>query len=114
VAIGPTKDNVTMVIGMGSSIGDIGVKVEYFFGYNKLGAVIAQFIGKKDFDSLLMASKEKYGEPKSEEPLKNIYGNEIGIQINWEMSNVAINIKYNLISGEGRLTYSYKPILGEK
>jgi hypothetical protein len=103
-----------MVIGMGSSIGDIGVKVEYFFGYNKLGAVTAQFIGKKDFDSLLMATKEKYGEPKSEEPLKNIYGNEIGIQINWEMSNVAINIKYNLISGEGRLTYSYKPILREQ
>jgi len=110
VKIGPTGDNVTMVIGKGSMIGDIGVEVHYFFYKNKLVAVAAQFDGEKDFNSLLMALKEKYGEPKSEGPLNNGYGAKIGIKINWELSNVAINIKYILIGGDGRLTYSYKPI----
>ncbi len=110
----PWEDNVTRATGVESSIGYIVVKVEYFFGQNKLGAVTAQFNGEKEFDYLLLALKGEYGEPKSEEPLNNIYGARIGTQTNWEISNVAINLRYSLVSGDGRLTYSYKPILRER
>lgn len=105
------KGNLIKVIGKGSSIGEIGVEVFYFFYKDKLYSVTAKFYGEEDFESLSIALKDKYGKPKLEEPLKNIYNNKIGSRFMWEMPNVIIDFSFNFLKGVGELNYSYKPIM---
>jgi hypothetical protein len=107
------KDNITIVIGKGSSIGEIGVGVNYFFYNNKLFTVDAKFWGESDFGSLKSALIDKYGKSESIESLKNVYGGVVGIELKWEMPKVFINCKYNLVKKEGTLSYVYKPLLAE-
>jgi hypothetical protein len=114
VDIGKTKDNTTDVLGKGSSIEEIGVGVNYSFYKNKLYFVTASIWGDKDFNSLKFALTDKYGKPKSSEPLKNIYGHSIGVKLQWDISDVIIELQYNSAKNEGNLSYAYKPFLAEQ
>jgi len=105
--------NFAIVVGKDSSIGKIGVGVDYFFYKNKLYSVITKFLSENDFNSLTLLLKEKYGEPKSTETSTNIKDQLIGVEYEWEIRDVMIGLMYDAAKKEGILYHAYKPLYEE-
>jgi len=105
--------NFAIVVGKDSSIGKIGVGVDYFFYKNKLYSVITKFLNENGFNSLTLLLKEKYGEPKSTETSTNIKDQLIGVEYEWEIREVMIGLMYDAVKKEGILYHAYKPLYEE-
>ena len=113
VKIRMEKGNFAIVVGKDSSIGKIGLGVDYFFYKNKLYSVFTKFLGGNDFNSLTLLLKEKYGEPKATETATNVEDQLVSVEYEWEMRDVMIGLKYNAVKKDGILYHAYKPLYEE-
>ena len=113
VNIRKEQGNFITVIGKDSSIGKIGVKVDYFFYKNKFYRAFAKFLIDDDVNSLILYLKDRCGEPKSTETSTNAKDQLIGLEYEWEIRDVMIGLMYDAVKKEGILYYVYKPLFEE-
>ena len=107
------QGNFITVVGKDSSIGKIGVRVDYFFYKNKFYRAFAKFLIEDDVNSLILNLKERCGEPKSTETSTDAKDQMISLEYEWEIRDVMIGLMYDAVKKEGILYYVYKPLFEE-
>jgi len=91
----------------GKTIGKVRIDtIGYIFSDNKLSSLMCKIEGSPDFRVLKNALIKKYGKPNEVEPMRNVYGHEIGIDLNWKVGVLHIDLKFNFAKKDGWLSYN--------
>ncbi len=119
-------DGQMMFTGKDETIGDIPVRVTYFFtskyckkdgNYTecidsdlRLGGILISINSGDNASTVANTLKSKYGSPEVKD-MENVYEKRIGLRLSWSIGNVNIMFTMNYVKPSYTLLYSYTPLL---